>query len=173
MERRPKRLVSGAVLAFGLIAIAAAPAQAPPRHADRATTLTVASRGVMIRAKLGSHCLPGRPNENWCADLPFDPMPTRGRLPVRPGDGLTIRVSMPARVVSVQLMRTGADRSAPEVATKAIRARAVGSSGRRWSVTLPADLARADLVSVFARYPAGDANFSARLLGNNGCTASK
>ena len=171
MKRTGSVLGLAGVVALAFIG-AATSAQTPPAASGKATVLTLSSTGLTIKGKLGSYCLPLGERASVCADAVFDPKPTRGRLPVRARGRVAITTGAAANLVTFQLIRADTKAPEPEFTSKSLRARPLGSSGRRWVVRLPADLKRADLVNVFVRYPNGDASFGARVDRDSVCGAS-
>ena len=166
-----KRIGTGVALA-GLLVLAftgMTTSAKPPPGSGKAKSLSLSSRGLIIKGKLGSYCLPVGERGSVCSDAVFDPTPTRGRLPVRPGGRLAIRTGTAAKLVNVQLARAGSDAAAPAFTSKTLRGRPLGASKQRWVTRLPLDLKGSNLVDVFVRYSFGDASFAARLRTERAC----
>ena len=120
---------------------------------DGPRDLFLHSRGLLIRAALGSHCLFDRPNERnrniLCEDRAEGTKPTRGALPVARGP-LRVITGASARSISVGLERPG--RLGPQPLGRPLRTRREDRTGTRWRVKLPPAVRRASLISVTVRF---------------------
>ena len=145
-------VATGALLAVA-IGLAAATAHDPRAHPRK---IRVGSGGLFVRASLGSHCWSGREGVGFCADAAY-PIAVRGRLPVQPGDRVTLFAPDHAQRVHVSLLRVKG--SAIERVDWRARAHRVGDGPHRWRFRLPADLRNSNRLDVFVRYKRGDADF--------------
>ncbi|MDP1849957.1 MAG: hypothetical protein Q8K79_19385 [Solirubrobacteraceae bacterium] len=172
MNRAPRparRRVLLALVAFGALSALAAPAASQSGAGAPDLRLTAASHGVSVKAKLFTYCntvvQPDGTGTGLCAD--GIPGPTSTRLPVHRRGSVTITTD--ARVGSV-FARYADVGAAPSSAT--LRVRALDTSGRRFSVSLPdarprslllVSLAYGDLPRPDGGRESGDAHFSVGL----------
>jgi hypothetical protein len=151
-------LAAPAVLASGVLGLAS------HRRAETgAPELWISRAGLTERATTGSYCMErstgGGDSTGACADAGY-PLPTRGRLPVRPGTRVILRTSVQAGTVHAVLVRV--DGSRFEQVGRHLHVRRL--SARRWAVELPARLRSASVLDVSLRWDnaqdgRGDADF--------------
>lgn len=164
-----------AVIVAGLIAVVGnSEAVRGPAASESRTTLLdgprdlfLHSRGLLIRAALGSNCLFDRPkarNRNiLCEDRALALRPTRAALPVAPGS-LRVLTGAPARSISVGLERVSRSGRSLQRLGSPLRTRREDRSGTRWRIKLPARAREASVISASVRFrDKTSAEFSARV----------
>ena len=176
--RRARRLILLALVTFGALGGGAASAAAQSGAASPELRLSAASHGVSVGAKLFTYCnsvvQPDGTGGAVCAD--GFPGPTSTRVPVHRSGSVTIVTNARVRSVSARY----ADVNVPQ--SLALPARALDTTGRRYSVSLPSSRLRA-LLLVSLQYgelprpdgqlESGDAHFSVGLREHRHTTGRK
>lgn len=159
------RRAAAAVLGLFVAALLAAPPVGasevkPPRRPF------VGSHGLFARAKLGSYCVTYETDGTGvgvCADAAAPDKPPRARIRVEPGNRIAILFrhrdrlrDRPSRVhVALGRIHDG------DLRTFSVHIAAHKVSGHdwRWRARAPHQVARANLLTIFERFPAGDAEY--------------
>ena len=164
---RRAQLLAGLAVGVLLIAVSVAPALAPlvPKRA------VLASADGKVKTERSSYCVAsegggGQAGQAMCADYASPEKPPRPRLRVVEGEKLEIRFrhrdGLADRVERASVGLISFDGELPyESVGDPIKAKRAG--GSRWTFKLPAAVAEANGLSIFARLESGDASFFAGL----------
>jgi hypothetical protein len=126
----------------------------------------VGSHGLFARAKLGSYCVTygmDGAGVGLCADAAPPDKPPRARISVEPGNRITILFrhrdglrDRPSRVhVALGRIRDGHLRTF----SVHIDAHRVRDHDWTWRARAPRQVARANVLTIFERFPAGDSGY--------------
>jgi hypothetical protein len=158
------RLVA-AVVAASLTALLAAPAIGsggtdPPRRAF------VGSNGLFARAKLGSYCVTYETDGTGvgvCADGAAPDRPPKPRIAVEPGDRIAMlfrhRPALRDRPSHIHLALARIRHGERRALSAHLQAHEVRGHARKWRARAPRQVARANLLTIVDRFPAGDATY--------------
>lgn len=126
-------------------------------------SLTIGRAGLFEHATRGSFCTqspsPDGGTTGRCADSGY-PLPTHGRLPVRPGARVVVRPSVVASELEARLLRVQGSSFPPP--TRRLHVQRLSS--RKWAVELPERLGGGNVLDVSLRWNnahdgRGDADF--------------
>jgi hypothetical protein len=160
-----RRRVVAAVVAVSLTALLAAPAIGsggvdPPRRAF------VGGDGLFARAKLGSYCVTYERDGTGvgvCADGAAPARPPRPRITVDPGDRIAMlfrhRPGLRDRPSHIRLALARIRHGERRAFSAHLKAHEVRGHARKWRARAPRQVARANLLTIVDRFPAGDATY--------------
>jgi hypothetical protein len=126
----------------------------------------VGTHGLFVRGKLGSYCVTRQTGDKGvgiCVDTAAPDEPPKARLPVNPGDRIVMlfphRRGISDRPAQLHLSLGRIEDGNLQTFSARIEAHKVRGHPRKWHARAPRQVARANVLDMFERFPAGDASY--------------